>query len=150
MIKILVALAALVLIVFPVWWLEHAAVPPSADRTRGLADFAHLIYMVLAVYGSVFFGMAVQIVHAKRTMQPLYRFGLFKAGLGGVLVAVIAFFTIGGVYSLMRYGEFGKWVGNLWGPVAIFWTGFGALVSAGVALLFYAWPGVGGARMPRS
>jgi hypothetical protein len=148
-IKILVALAALVLIVFPVWWLEHAAVRPPAHRT-GFADFAYLIYIVLAVYGSVFFGMAVQTVHAKRTMQPLYRSGLFKAGLGGVLVAVIAFFTVGGVYSMMRYGEFGKWIGNLWGPVAIFWTVFGASVSAGVALLFYAWPGVGGARMPRS
>ena len=44
-----------------------------------------------------------------------------------------------------------KGFGNLWGVVAIFWAVFGALVSAGLALLFYAWrggrywpPGAGG------
>ena len=60
-------LAALVLLVFPVWWLEHAAVPPPTRRTGGFADFAHLIYAALAVYGSAFCGMAVQIVRTKRT-----------------------------------------------------------------------------------
>ena len=150
MTKILVVLAALVLLVFPVWWLEHTAVPPPAHRTGEFADFAHLFYATLAVYGSAFCGMAVQIVRAKRTMQPLYPFGLFKAGLSGVMVAVFAFFTTAGTYGLMRFGEFGRLIGNLWGPVAIFWIIFGALVSAGLALLFYAWPGVGGARMPHS
>ena len=40
------------------------------------------------------------IVRAKRTRQPLYPFGVFKAGLGGVLAVAIAFFTIDGIYSL--------------------------------------------------
>jgi hypothetical protein len=87
--------------------------------------------------------IAVQLVRTKRTRQPLYPFGVFKAGLGGVLVVAIAFFTIGGIYGLMRFGAVEKGFGNLWGLVAIFWTVFGALVSAGLALLFYAWRGGG-------
>jgi hypothetical protein len=142
-IKILAVIAGLVLIVFPVWWLEKTAVPLPVYRKGGFADYAYLVYAVLAVYGSVLFGIAVQIVRAKRTMQPLSPFGLFKAGLGGVLAVVIAFFTIGGIYGLMRFGAVEKGVGNFWGLVAIFWTVFGALVSAGLALLFYAWRDVG-------
>jgi len=145
--KILLVLAALVRIVFPAWWLEHTAVPLPPYRTGEFADYALLIYAVLAVYGSVSFGIAVKIVRAKRAMQVLYPFELFKAGLSGVVVAVISFFTIAGVYGLMTFGEFGR---SLWGPIAIFWTISGALVSAGLALLFYVWPGVGGARMSHS
>jgi hypothetical protein len=92
-------IAALVLIVFPVWWLENTAVPLPAYRKGGFADYAFLIFAVLAVYGSVLFGIAVQIGRAKRIMQPLYPFGLFKAGLGGVLAVAIAFFTIVGIYG---------------------------------------------------
>jgi hypothetical protein len=150
-IKILAVIAALVLIVFPVWLLENTAVPLPAYRKGGFADYAYLVYLVLAVYGSVIFDIAVQIVRAKRTRQPLYPFGVFKAGLGGVLAVAIAFFSIGGIYGLMRFGAVEKGFGNLWGLVAIFWTVFGALVSAGLALLFYAWraggywpPGTGG------
>src|SRR5262245_37824196 len=98
-IKILAVIAALVLIVFPVWWLENTAVPLPAYRKGGFADYAYLVYSVLAVYGSVLLGIAVQLVRAKRTRQPSYAFGVFKAGLGGVLAVAIAFFTI---YSLMR------------------------------------------------
>src|SRR5262249_46311087 len=141
---------ALVLIVFPVWWLEHTVVPLPPYRTGGFVDYFHLIYAALAVYGSVCFGIAVQIVRAKRTMRPLYPSGLFKAGLSGVVGGVIAFFTSAGVYGLMTFGEFSRLIGTLWGPVAIFWIILGALVSAGLALLFYAWPGVGGVRMPHS
>ena len=45
-------------------------------------DYAYLVYSVLAVYGSVLLGIAVQLVRAKRTRQRLYPFGVFKAGLG--------------------------------------------------------------------
>ena len=58
-------LAALVLIIFPVWRLEHTPVPLPAYRTGGFADYAHLIFAGLAVYG-----IAVQIVRAKPTMAP--------------------------------------------------------------------------------
>jgi hypothetical protein len=141
--KILAVIAGLVLIVFPVWWLEKTAIPLPAYRKGGFADYAYLVYAVLAVYGGVLFGIAVQIIRAKRTTQSLYPFGVFKAGLGGVLAVIIAFFTIGGIYGLMRFGSVEKGIGNLWGLVAIFWAVFGAFVSAGLALLFYAWRGGG-------
>jgi hypothetical protein len=89
----------------------------------------------------------------------LFPFGLFKAGMSGMLAAAIAFFGIGSVYGLVRYGAFDKVIGgNLWGLLAIFWGVFSALVSAGLALLFYAWrgaagywpPGSGGLGTPRS
>ena len=146
-IKILAVIAALVLIVFPAWWLENATLPLPAYRKGGFADYAYLVYSVFAVYGSVLLGIAVQLVRAKRTRQPLSPFGVFKAGFGGVLAVAIAFFVIDGIYSLMRFGAVEKGFGNLWGLVAIFWTVFGALVSAGLALLFYAWRG-GGYRPP--
>jgi hypothetical protein len=137
--KIFAVIAGLVLIVFPVWWLEKTAIPLPAYRKGGFADYAYLVYAVLAVYGGVLFGIAVQIVRAKRTTPS----GVFKAGLGGVLAVIIAFFTIGGIYGLMRFGSVEKGIGSLWGLVAIFWAVFGALVSAGLALLFYAWRGGG-------
>jgi hypothetical protein len=77
----------------------------------------------------------------------LFAFGLFKAGMRGVLAAAI----IGSVCGLMRYGAFDKVIGGtLWGLLAIFWGVFGALVSAGLALLFYAWRDAAGYRPPGS
>jgi hypothetical protein len=142
-IKILAVIAGLVLIVFPVWWLEKTAVPMPAYRKGGFADYAYLVYSLLVVYGSVLFGIAVQIVRAKRAMQPLHPFGLFKAGLGGVLAFVIAFFTSDAVYGLTRFGAVEKGFGNLWGLVAIFLDylrrlGFG---WPSLAVLCLAWRG---------
>jgi hypothetical protein len=66
------------------------------------------------------------------------------------IAACIVFFGRGGLFSLARYGSFYKAIGgNLWGMLVIFWAMFDALVSAGVALLFYAWRGPPGrAGMP--
>ena len=74
-------------------------------------------------------------------MQPLYPFGLFKAGLSGVMVAVFAFFTTAGTYGLMRFGEFGRLIGNLWGPAAIFLDYLRRLGVRwpGLAILCLAW-----------
>jgi len=150
MTKIFALIAGLVLIGFPAWWLRESTVPLPAYRKGGYADYVFLAYALLAVYGSVLFGIAVHVVRAKWGAQSLSPFALFKAGMGGVLVVAIAFFVIGGVYGLMRYGAFDKVIGNLWGLLAIFWGVFGALVSAGLALLFYAWRGASGYRPPRS
>jgi hypothetical protein len=63
----------------------------------------------------------------------------------GTVAGIIAYFVNGGVYGLVRYGAFDKLIGgNLWGLLAIFWGVFSALVSAGLALLFYAWRGASG------
>jgi hypothetical protein len=62
-----------------------------------------------------------------------------------VLACCIIFFGGGGVYSLAKYGTFDKAIGgNLWGMLVIFWGAFGAFVSAGLALLLYAFTGPGG------
>lgn len=67
----------------------------------------------------------------------------------GVLGGCIAFFGGGSVYSLVKYGAFDKAIGgNLWGLLAIFWGILGASVSAGIALLFYAWQGPAGSGVP--
>jgi hypothetical protein len=59
--KIPAVFAALVLIVFRCGgWKKR---PPLA------ADYAYLVYSLLAIYGSVIFGIAVQIVRAKRTIS---------------------------------------------------------------------------------
>lgn len=159
MTKILALIAGIVLIGFPAWLLREITVPLPAYRKGGYADFVFLVSALLAVYGSVLFGIAVHVVRAKWSGQSLFPFGLFKAGMRGVLAAAISFFVIGSVYGLMRYGAFDKVIGGtLWGLVAIFWGVFSALVSAGLALLFYAWrgaagyspPGSGGLGTPRS
>jgi hypothetical protein len=63
----------------------------------------------------------------------------------GVLAACIVFFVGGSIYGIAKYGAFEKAIGgNLWGMLAIFWGVLGALVSAGIALLFYAWRGPAG------
>jgi hypothetical protein len=147
MTKILALVTGIVLIGFPAWVLREFTIPGPAYRKGGYADYVFLVYALLAVYGSVVFGIAVHVVRAKRSGQSLFPFALFKAGMGGVLVVAITFFVIGGVYGLMRYGVFDKVIGgNLWGLLAIFWGAFGALVSAGLALLFYAWRGASGYR----
>lgn len=159
MTKILALIAGIVLIGFPAWLLRESSIPLPAYRKGGYADYTFLAYALLAVYGGVLFGIAVHVVRAKWSGQPLSPFGLFKAGMRGVLAAAISCFIVGSVYGLMRYGAFDKVIGGtLWGLLAIFWGVFGALVSAGLALLFYAWrgaagywpPGSGGLGTPRS
>ena len=81
----------------------------------------------------------------------MFPFGLFKAGMWGVLVAASAYFVAVGVYGLIGYGAFDKVIGGtLWGLLAIFWGVFGGLVSAGLALLFMLGVGSAGYRPPGS
>jgi len=75
-IKILAVIVALVLIIFPVWWLENATVPLPAYRRGGFADYAYLVYSVLTVYGSVLLGIAVRLIRAKWARQPVSPFGV--------------------------------------------------------------------------
>jgi hypothetical protein len=151
MTKILALIAGIFLIGFPAWMLREMSVPLPEYRRGGYADYALLAYELLAVYGSVLLGIAVHVGRAKWSGQPLSPFGLFKAGMCGVLVAASAYFIAGGVYGLIGYGAFDKVIGGtLWGLLAFFWGVFGALVSAGLALLFYAWRGSAGSRPPGS
>src|SRR3954454_419984 len=108
-------------------------------------SFVLLPWVLSAIYGSVLFGIAVSWVRANRSGQSVFPNQVFKAGMFGVLGACIVFFVGGSIYGIAKYGSFEKAIGgNLWGMLAIFWAVLGALVSAGIALLFFAWRGPAG------
>jgi hypothetical protein len=144
MIRIAAIIAGLLLIGCPAWWLAATTIPVPKYRTHGYADFLFLGQTLLAIYGSVLLGIAVYWVRAKRSGQPSFPIEIFKAGMYGVLVACIVFFGGASLYGIAKYGSPDKVIGNLWGMLVIFWGILGAFVSAGIALLFYAWRGPGG------
>jgi hypothetical protein len=139
MFRIAAMLAGLVLIGLPAWFLS-GFVPLPQYRKGGAEDYLFVVSALLAIYGSVLLGIAVYSVRVKLSGQPAFPLDVFKAGMYGVLVCCIIFFGGGGLYSLAKYGAFYKAIGgNLWGMLAIFWAVLSAFVSAGLALLFYAW-----------
>ena len=145
MIRIAAMIAGLVLIGCPAWWLSATTIPVPKFRTHGYADFLFFAQTLLAIYGSVLLGIAVHWVRAKQSGLPSFPMEIFKAGMYGVLAACIVFFGGGSLYGLAKYGSFDKAIGgNLWGMLVIFWGILGAFVSAGMALLFYAWRGPAG------
>ena len=138
MTRIAIFIIGLLLIVGPGLWLKE-----------GFGGFLFLALTLLAVYGSVLLGIAVSWMHASRIGQPVLPNEVFKAGMFGVLAACIVFFGGGSIYGIVKYGSFAEAIGgNLWGVLAIFWGILGALVSAGIALLFYAWRGPAGPTGP--
>jgi len=139
MTRIAAMIAGLVLIGCPAWWLATA-----------FPDFPFWGQTLLAIYGSVLLGIAVHWVRAKQSGLPSFPMEIFKAGMYGVLAACIVFFGGGSLYGLAKYGSFDKAIGgNLWGMLVIFWGILGAFVSAGMALLFYAWRGPPWQARPR-
>jgi hypothetical protein len=145
MTRIAAMIAGLLLIICPGLWLMEVSVPVPKYRKGGSADYLFFGRLLLAIYGSVLLGVAAYWVRANRSGQPLLPNEIFKAGMFGVLAACIVFFVGGSIYGIAKYGAFEKAIGgNLWGMLAIFWGVLGALVSAGIALLFYAWRGPAG------
>ena len=144
MIRIAAMIAGVVLIGCPAVWLMGVTIPLPKYRKGGYADFLFLGQTLLAIYGSVLLGIAAYWAHARRSGQPSFPFEVFKAGMYGVLAACIVFFGGAGLYGLAKYGSFDKAIGNLWGMLVIFWGILGGFVSAGIALLFYAWRGAAG------
>jgi hypothetical protein len=145
MTRIAALIAGVLLIACPGLWLMEVSVPVPKYRKGGAADFVLLGWALFAIYGSVLFGVAVSGVRANRSGQPFLPNQVFKAGMFGVLAGCIVFFVGGSIYGIAEYGSFDKAIGgNLWGLLAIFWAVLGALVSAGIALLFFAWFGPAG------
>jgi hypothetical protein len=145
MTRIAALVVGLVLIGCPAWWLSEVTIPLPAYRKGGYADFLFFWQVLLAIYGSVLLGIAVQWVRAQRSGQPLFLGGIFKAGMRGAAAVCGAGVVGGAVYGLAKYGAFEKAIGgNLWGMLVIFWGILAAFVSAGIALLFYAWHGSAG------
>src|SRR4051794_19184273 len=136
MIRIAALIAGLLLFACPGVWLI------AFFGKGGSEGFVLLGWALLAVYGSVLLGVAVARVRANRSGQPFPANEVFKAGMFGVLAACIVFFVGGGVYGVAKYGSFDRAIGGtLWGLLAIFWGVLSALVSAGIALLYFAWRG---------
>lgn len=145
MTRIAAFIAGLLLFVCPGWWLLDFSHIDSKYQKVSSDVFLFIGLALLATYGSVFFGVAVSWVRANRNGQPLLPNEVFMAGMFGVLAACVFYFVGGGIYSFATYGAFDKAIGgNLWGLLAIFWGVLGALISAGIALLFYAWRGPAG------
>jgi hypothetical protein len=143
MTRIAAMLAGLVLIGVPTWFLWELPFPQY--RKGGMADYLPILRQLLAIYGSVLLGVAIYLMRVRLSGQPAFPLELFKAGMYGVLACCIIFFVGGGIYSVAKYGTFDKAIGgNLWGLLVIFWGAFGAFVSAGLALLLYAFTGPGG------
>jgi hypothetical protein len=150
MTRIAALIAGLVLIGCPGVWLTEVTIPLPKYRKGGYADFLFLGQTLLAIYGSVLLGIAVYWVRATRSGQPSFPIEIFKAGMLGVLAVCIVFFGGASLYGLAKYGSADKAVGNLWGMLVIFWGILGAFMSAGIALLFYAWRGPAGPVGPAS
>jgi len=145
MIRIVALIAGLLLFVCPgLWLLDFTGfVQIISKYGKGVAPGSVVLLGVtlLATYGSVFVGVAVSWVRTNRSGQPFLPNEVFKAGMFGVLAGCIVYFVGSSIYAFAKYGSAEKAIGNLWGLVAIFWGVLGALVSAGMALLLYAWGG---------
>jgi hypothetical protein len=140
MTRIAALIAGLLLVACPAWWLIDFFGKGSSE------GFVLMGWAFFAIYGSVLLGVAVSWVRANRSGQPLLANQVFRAGMFGLAAACILFFVGGSIYGIAKYGAFEKAIGgNLWGVLAIFWVVLGALVSAGIALLFFAWRGPAGA-----
>jgi hypothetical protein len=145
MTRIAALIAGVLLIACAGLWLMEVSVPVPKYRKGGAADFVLLGWALFAIYGSVLLGVVVYWVRANRSGQPVLPNQVFKAGMFGVLAGCIMFFVGGSIYGIAKYGSFEKAIGgNLWGMLVIFWAVLGALVSAGIALLFYASRGPAG------
>jgi hypothetical protein len=93
------------------------------------------------VYGGVFVGVLVYWAIQKRTGQRSSPYGIFTAGACSGLALSVAFVICSGIYGLIVSGSFEKGIGNLWGMIVILWLLFGAVVAAGIALLFFGLQG---------
>src|SRR5262245_61003820 len=96
MTRILALIAGIVLIGYPAWMLRPQTWHFSST---------FLIYN-LVIYGSVLLGIAVHVWRARWSGLSLFPFGLFKAGMRGVLAAATAYFVAGGIYGVITYGDF--------------------------------------------
>ena len=137
MIRLLAIAVAAALFAYPLFLIYSMTVPVERFRTGTYTDLLTFAGTVVAVYGGVLSGVAVQWVRGGRRLQNVRPGKVFKAGVWGA-VAVATVVVVGsGVQCLATQGSFEKGIGNLWGLVLIFAALFGSFVSAGVALLLY-------------
>ena len=148
MIRFLAIVVAVALIGYPPFLIYAITVPVARFRTGSYVDFLTFAGTVFAIYGGVLLGVAVHWARVGRAWQHLRPVEVFKAGVWGACAVGVVFVAGAGVHGLTTQGSFEKGIGNLWGLVLIFAALFGALVSAGVALLFHGLRPLGGAGGP--
>ena len=146
MIRIAALLGGLLLIAVPAWWLLDATIPVPKHRVGGFADYVFFTKCLIAIYGSVLFGVLAGLLRARRKRMSLFAIAIFQAGIFGAFAVTLVYFAGGIVYGLVVYGAFEKAIGGtLWGGMVIFWWVLSALVAAGLALVYYAVTGRMGA-----
>jgi hypothetical protein len=144
MTRIATFILSLALVVGPALWLMDFSVPVPKYRKGGVGDYLFLGMTLSAVHGSVLIGVAVLWLHASRSGRSFGPIEVFMAGVFGLCAACFVFFGVATLQGIVKYGSFDKAIGNLWVVLAMFWGVLGALVAAGIALLFYAWYGPAG------
>jgi hypothetical protein len=151
-IRFLAIVVGVALIGYPPFLLYEITVPVTRFRTGSYVDFLPFAGTVFAIYGGVLLGVAIHWARVGRAWQRLRPREILKAGVWGALAVGVVFLVGAGVHGLATRGSFEKGIGNLWGLILIFAVLFGALVSGGMALLFYGLrpSGDGGGPMPQS
>lgn len=149
MIRFLAILVAVALIGYTPFLIYEMTVPSARFRTGSYVDFLAFAGTVFAIYGGVLLGVAVHWARVGRVWQRLLPVEVFKAGVWVALAFSVVFVVGAGVHGLVTQGSFEKGIGNLWGLVLIVALILGALVSAGMALLFHGLRPSAGAGGPR-
>ena len=148
MIRFLAIVVAVVLIGGPSFLIYAITVPVVRFRTGSYVDFLAFAGTEFAIYGGVVLGVAVHWARVGRAWQRVRPVEVFKAGVWGAFAVGVVFVAGAGVHGLTTQGSFEKGIGNLWGLVVMFAALLGALVSAGVALLFHGLRPLAGADRP--
>jgi hypothetical protein len=127
--RLLSGAAGAVLLFVPSLMLYNVTVPLVQYRTGTYADYRALVVACLTVYGGIAIGILVQWRRRARKRQTIDGVTVFRAGFAGAIVAVIVALSVASV---------DKGPGNLWGLVIILGGVFGAIVSVGAGLVWYA------------
>jgi hypothetical protein len=136
--RLLALVAAIGLLVLPAVGLFGTTVPVPQFRARDYTDFLFFAETIAVIYGGVVLGVAVYWLRMRRARRSVRPAGVFQAGVAGAGIAAFAVVAASGIYGLVALGSFERGVGNLWGLIVIFTVVLGAIVAAGLALLWVA------------
>jgi hypothetical protein len=148
-IRVFAIVVAVALIGYPPFLIYAMTVPGPRFRTGRYVDFLTFAGTAFAIYGGVLLGVAVHWARAGKAWRRLRPVEVLQAGVWGTSTVGVIFIVGAGVHGLTTQGSFEKGVGNLWGLILIFAVFFGALVSGGVALLFYGLHPAAGTGEPK-
>jgi hypothetical protein len=136
--RLFALLAAIALLVLPGYWLLDITVPVQAFRARDVTDYVFFAEAAAVIYGGVVLGVAAYLLWARYAGSPVRPGGIFQGGTAGVASAALAVVLASGIYGQVALGSFERGIGTLWGMVVIFAVVLGAIVAAGLALLWMA------------